>query len=130
MKIGHVSINFKKNELTDEESFALLKATKGKFKSLQDIKSAEDWHFCRIHLTKIMTAWIGCNQANHPMCFEMRSILFKMHDWNPSEWKRYAGLTKHHEGLNDLWMMPCDELHKLMMSVLNKKALRLKTLGT
>ena len=127
MKIGHRIINFEQTKLTEEEALTLQAVTSGVFKSLQGIKNADYWHFCRKSLENQFAQWVGINQADHPFCSEARSILFKMHDWDPAEWRRYAGLTEHHEGLHQLWMMPCDELHKAMMSVLNKKALGLDT---
>jgi len=115
MKIGHLEIKLTDLILDEENSSILRKVTSGKFNQLSEIRTSENWHETKDSLIKEFNCLIAQNQADHPICMPIRSLLFLLHNWNPSEWKNYLNICYSNDRLCDLWLIPCDELHKKLM---------------
>lgn len=123
MKIGHTDIEFEAKELTREESDWLRNATG--HVALRAIQTPEQWRVTVAALSHRAAALIGENQMDSGIGFgPLRSLLFKLHDYDIAKWERYLAINTHPPSgrLLALWIMPQSDIQAGLDGFARKEA--------
>lgn len=121
MKIGDRDINFESTLLSTLE-FNLLIRCPGSRESLSAIRDEKEWKLIVEHLDREAALLIGTNrlfESTSIWFHTYRSLLFKLHGYQESEWRDYLRMHSHPPSgrLLSLWIIPAGVLQRALNQI-------------